>query len=364
MASEVLNSRVMKKVRIVISPPERRELNSRIRGRKIRAEDAKRARLILLLAKGESYTAICDKLGCSTSFISRWKTRFLKDRLSGLYPRYRGSELTSLTPQLEARILSWTRKTPTDGSTHWSTRRLAKHLGINHMLVHRAWKRAGYSPHRLERYVASKDPDFEAKAVDIIGLYLNPPQNAVVFCVDEKTAIQALDRTLPVLPLSPGRAERHGFEYKRNGTLSLLAALDVHSGRVQGKTVGSHTSAEFVAFLEDLVAHQVAGQEIHVIADNLSTHKTQRVRDFLEKNQDVHMHYTPTHASWINQIEIWFSKLKRDVLARGIFKSTKDLDRKILNFIRQHNKTAAPYKWTYRDASRRIATSGSTVTVH
>ncbi|MEM7583846.1 MAG: IS630 family transposase [Acidobacteriota bacterium] len=354
----------MKKGRIVIAPPERRELNRRIRGRKIRAEDAKRARLILLLARGESYSSICEKLGCSTSFISRWKTRFLKDRLAGLYPRYRGSELKSLTPQLEARILSLTRKTPPDGSTHWSTRRLAKHLGINHMLVHRAWKRAGYSPHRLERYVASKDPDFEAKALDVIGLYLNPPQNALVFCVDEKTAIQALDRTLPVLPLSPGRAERHGFEYKRNGTLSLLAALDVHSGHVHGKTVGSHTSAEFVAFLEDLVAHQPKGQEIHVIADNLSTHKTKRVRDFLAQHPSVQMHYTPTHASWLNQIEIWFSKLKRDVLARGIFKSVNDLDRKILKFIREHNKTASPYKWTYRDVSKRIAHSDSTVTAH
>lgn len=350
--------------RVVISPPERRELNSRVRGRKIRAEDARRARLILLLAKGESYTSICEKLGCSPSFISRWKTRFLRDRLAGLYPRYRGSELTSLTPKLEARILSWTRKAPTDGSTHWSTRRLAQHLGIHHMLVHRAWKRAGYSPHRLDRYIASKDPDFEAKAVDVIGLYLHPPQNALVFCVDEKTAIQALDRTLPVLPLSPGRAERHGFEYKRNGTLSLLAALDVHSGRVRGKTVDRHTSAEFVAFLEDLVAHQEEGREIHVIADNLSTHKTKRVADFLERHPNVHMHFTPTHASWLNQIEIWFSKLKRNVLARGIFKSTTDLDRKILKFIREHNKVAKPYKWTYRDASKRIPTLDSTVTVH
>ena len=354
----------MRKERIVIAPPERRELNRRVRGRKIRAEDARRARLILLLAKGESYSSICEKLGCSPSFISRWKKRFLKDRLAGLYPHYRGSEVTSLTPKLEARILSWTRKPPPDGSTHWSTRRLAKHLGINHMLVHRAWKRAGYSPHRIERYVASKDPDFEAKALDVIGLYVNPPQNAVVFCVDEKTAIQALDRTLPVLPLSPGRAERHGFEYKRNGTLSLLAALDVHSGKVRGKTVSSHTSAEFVAFLEDLVAHQPEGQEIHVIADNLSTHKTKRVRDFLDEHPNVHIHYTPTHASWLNQIEIWFSKLKRDVLARGIFKSVKDLDRKILKFIREHNKTASPYKWTYRDASKRITTSSSIVTVH
>ena len=354
----------MKGKRVIVSPPERRELNRRARSRAGRAEDARRARLILLLAKGESYTSISEKLGCSASFISRWKQRFLQDRLAGLYPRHKGSKPTTLTPRLEARILSWTRKSPPDGSTHWSTRRLGKHLGINHMLVHRAWKRAGYKPHRMERYIASKDPDFEAKAIDIIGLYLHPPQNAVIFCVDEKTAIQALDRTLPVLPLSPGRAERHGFEYKRNGTLSLLAALDVGSGEVQGKTVASHTSAEFVAFLEELVAHQPEGQEIHVIADNLSTHKTKRVRSFLEANPNVEIHFTPTHASWLNQIEIWFSKLKRDVLARGIFKSVGDLDRKIMKFIRSHNKKPRPYKWTYRDVSKRIITSESAVTVH
>lgn len=349
---------------MVVSPPERRELDRRVRSRTIRAEDARRARLILLLAKGESYASIAEKLGCSSAFISRWKKRFLEGRLAGLYPRHRGSKTTTLTPRLEARILSWTRKPPPDGSTHWSTRRLAKHLGVNHMLVHRAWKRAGYHPHKLERYVASKDPDFEAKAIDVIGLYLNPPQNAVVFCVDEKTAIQALDRTLPVLPLSPGRAERHGFEYKRNGTLSLLAALDVGSGEVRGKTVARHTSAEFVAFLEELVAHQPDGQEIHVIADNLSTHKTKRVQRFLELHPKVEIHFTPTHASWLNQIELWFSKLKRDVLARGIFKSVGDLDRKIMKFIRAHNKNAQPYKWTYCDVSNRMSPFDSTVTVH
>lgn len=349
---------------MIVSPPERLELTRRSRSRSARAEDARRARLILLLAKGESYSSICEKLGCSSAFISRWKQRFLQDRLAGLYPRHKGSKPTTLTPELEARILSWTRKPPLDGSTHWSTRRLGKHLGINHMLVHRAWKRAGYKPHRLERYVASKDPDFETKAIDVIGLYLDPPQHAVVFCVDEKTAIQALDRTLPVLPLSPGRAERHGFEYKRHGTLSLLAALDVSSGTVQGKTVARHTSAEFVAFLEELVAHQPEGQEIHVIADNLSTHKTKRVGAFLEDHPNVEIHFTPTHASWLNQIEIWFSKLKRDVLTRGVFKSVKDLDRKIMKFIRSHNKDARPYRWTYRDVSKRMPASSSTVTVH
>ena len=169
-------------------------------------------------------------------------------------------------------------QTPTDGTTHWSTRRLARKLGVNHMQVARAWANAGLQPHRMQRYVASNDPDFEAKALDVIGLYVNPPQHAVVFSVDEKTAIQALDRSQPVLPFSPGRAERHGFEYIRNGTLSLYAALNTRTGQVKGRTVARHTSEEFVAFLGALVAEHPTDQEIHVIADNLSAHKTKRRR--------------------------------------------------------------------------------------
>ena len=225
----------------------------------------------------------------------------------------------------------------------------------SHMAVHRAWTRANLRPHRLERYLASNDPDFEKKAADVIGLYLNPPENAVVFSVDEKTAIQALDRTVPVLPMSPGRAERHGFEYYRHGTRSLIAALDTQTGEVRGKTLPRIGGEPFLAFLKEIVASQPPGTEIHVIADNLSSHKTKRVKAFVEANPNFHMHYTPTYSSWLNQIELWFSKLKRDVLARGVFSSTADLERKILRFIREHNKRAKPYTWTYHDVRRRIA---------
>jgi transposase len=209
---------------------------------------------------------------------------------------------------------------------------LAKELGIPHMTVARVWARAGIKPHRLERYTLSNDPEFERKAADVIGLYLHPPQHAVVFCVDEKTAIQALDRLDPVLPLSPGRAERHGFEYYRHGTLSLYGALNTKTGAVSGKTAARHTSAEFVAFLGELVADQPAGQEIHVIADNLSAHKSQRVAAFLAAHPNVHMHFIPTYSSWLNQIELWFAKIERDVIARGIFTSVKDLARKLMKY--------------------------------
>ena len=197
---------------------------------------------------------------------------------TGLYSRHRGRQPTPGREKLEARIIDWTlHRKPSGGATQWSTRGLARELGTTQTHVSQVWRKAGLQPHRLRRYMASNDPDFEAKAADVIGLYLNPPVNAAVFSVDEKSAIQALDRLDPVLPLSPGRAERHGFEYYRHGTLSLYAALNVRTGQVVGKTSARHTSAEFVAFLVDVVATQPADKEIHIIVDNLSAHKTKRV---------------------------------------------------------------------------------------
>jgi hypothetical protein len=211
---------------------------------------------------------------------------------TGLDTNHPGQSASVLTPKLRARILSTTRKKPKDGSTHWSCRKLAAALGVSKDAVHRVWKEAGLRPHRLERYMASDDPDFEAKAADIIGLYLSPPQHAAVFCVDEKTAIQALDRLDPVLPLSPGRAERHGFEYYRHGTLSLYAALDTATGRVHGKTARRHTSRDFVVFLKEVAALCPPDQQIHIILDNLSAHKTALVQEFLEQHPRVRFHFT------------------------------------------------------------------------
>src|SRR6202050_668926 len=269
------------------TPSERMELKDRLRSRTLPAEDVRRARLILLLAQGKSYLAIRQALGCNPNYISRWKSRVETERLAGLYSHHPGRAVEKRTPALEARILEWTRRPAPDGSTHWRSRKCARHLGISHMMVARVWQRAGLKPHRIERYMASDDPDFELKAADIIGLYVKPPQHAAVFCVDKKTAIQALDRLAPVLPLSPGRLERHGFEYYRHGTLSLYAALDVKTGKVEGKTAKRHTSAEFVAFLTEIVQNNPEPQEIHIVLDNLSAHKTQAVREFLETNPRV-----------------------------------------------------------------------------
>ena len=276
--------------------------------------------------------------------------------MAGLVARHQGRAAAKGAAKLEARILEWTKRGPDDGSTHWSTRRLARKLGTTHMAVARVWTRYGLQPHRLRHHMVSNDPNFETKAADIIGLYLHPPVHAAVFCVDEKSAIQALDRLDPVLPLSPGRAESHGFEYFRHGTLSLYAALETQSGEILGKTARHHTSAEFVGFLTDVVASQPAGKEIHLIADNLSAHKTKLVDAFLATHANVRLHFTPTYSSWLNQIENWFAKIQRQVIARGVFRSLPDLRSKLLRYIRHYNKTATPMKWTYSNPRRRIKT--------
>ena len=329
-----------------LSPLERTALTQRATSQAGRADDARRARLILLLHDRHTWASIRDKLDCKDSFINLWSKRFTSERLSGLFSRHSGQPPTKLTPKLEARILEWTvKRKPADGSTHWSTRKLASEIKVSHMMVARVWKKHALAPHRLDGYLASNDPDFEAKAADIIGLYLHPPQHAAVFSVDEKTAIQALNRKDPVLPLSPGRAERHGFEYFRHGTLSLYAAFNTKTGEVLGKTAARHTSAEFVAFLGDIVANQPRNKEIHVIADNLSAHKTERVEEFLAQHPNMHMHFTPTYSSWLNQVELWFAKIERDVIARGIFTSVSDLKRKLMRYIRQYNDAPKTVKW-------------------
>ena len=350
---------------ITLTDVERAELSRRANSRAGRADDARRARLILLLDAGETWAAIRDKLDCNDSFIDRWSKRYVAERLAGLFSRHAGQDASRLTPQLEARILEWTvKRKPTDASTHWSLRKLADQLGISHMMVARVWRKHALRPQRLDRYMASDDPDFEKKAADILGLYLNPPAHAAIFCADEKSHIQALDRLDPVLPLSPGRAERHGFEYYRHGTLSLFAAFNTQTGEVLGKTAPRHTSAEFVAFLTDIVINQPRGKEIHVIVDNLSTHKTAQVSEFLKAHPNVRLHFTPTYSSWLNQVELWFAKIERDVIARGVFTSVPDLKRKIMRYIRRYNAAPKTVKWKYFDPTRRIDTSTSAVTVH
>src|SRR5258706_3804362 len=298
-----------------LSSNQRSELSSIAQSRSLPAGYVFRAKLILMLAEGASFNTIKRRLQTSAPTIIRWKQRFLETGLDGLDTYHPGQKATVLTPALRARILSATRKKPSDGSTHWSCRKLATALGVSKDAVHRVWKEAGLKPHRLERYLASDDPEFESKAADIIGLYLRAPQHAAVFCVDEKTAIQALDRLDPVLPLSPGPGQRHRLEYYRHRKPSLYAALDTKTGRVHRRTTAPHTTRAFVAFLEEVLSLCSPRQQIHIILYNLSAHKTQLVADFLQRHPRVQLHFTPTYSSWLNQVEISFAKIEREVIA-------------------------------------------------
>jgi len=284
-----------------LTPTQRGELHAPLRRRNLPVGVTQRMRIVLSLDEGLSYREMEEKLGLAT-----------------IHP---GQPPQKLTPALRARVLQRTRQTPPDGSTHWSLRKMAAAMKVNKNLIARIWKEADRRPHRLERYMASNDPQFEQKAAAIISLYLNPPHSAAVFCIDEKSTIQALDRLDRRLPLSPGRAEKHGFEYYRHGTLSLYAALNPQTGEVMGQTAARHTSQEFVAFLEEVVATQPQERDVHVILDNFATHKTELVKHFLHQHPNVHLHFTPTYSSWLNQVECWFSKLQRNVIDRGSFTS-------------------------------------------
>lgn len=340
--------------RFSLTTARRTEMHTYLRKRSLPASVAMRMRIVLMLDEGASYHDVQEKLDTTAPTISLWKKRYRQEGIVGLATFHPGQPAKKLTTQLRARILAKTQQPPPDGATHWSLRKMAAVMHVGKDLIRQVWQEADLKPHRLDRYMASDDPQFEQKAADIIGLYLNPPQHAAIFCVDEKSAIQALDRLDRRLPLSPGRAERHGFEYYRHGTLSLYAALNPQTGEVIGQTAPHHTSKEFVAFLSEVIATQPTDQEIHIILDNLSAHKTPLVSEFLNPHPNVKLHFTPTYSSWLNQVEIWFSKVERDVITRGIFTSVADLRRKLLRYIRLYSKSAKPFKWKYNDVRRRI----------
>ena len=341
---------------LTLTAADEADLARLVRATSTPAGIVRRARCVQLLGEGYTYEAVRTALDVTDRYIARWKRRFVEGGVLALVDAPRaGRQTHRISPTLEAKILHLTQhEAPPAPLTHWTSRRMAARVGTSNSTVLRVWRRAGLKPHRLDRYVASPDPDFETKAADVIGLYLHPPAHAVVFSVDEKTAIQALDRLDPVLPLSPGRAERHGFEYYRHGTLSLYAALEVGSGHVDGMPAARHTSAEFLRFLDQLVGRYRPTQAIHVILDNLAAHKTKGVTAWLAAHPNVVFHFTPTYSSWLNQVELWFAKIERDVIARGIFTSTGDLARKLLRYIKLHNKTCQPIAWTYENPKHRV----------
>ena len=332
---------------IELTAEERTTLELRARGRRVPHRSAQRAKLVLLSSAGASDRAVAEQLGLSLMTAYRWRRRFVAERVAGLEERPRRGRPPRYTEADRARVISTVcSEAPPEGATHWTVRSLAQRTGVSRDAAHRILRAERLAPHRVKSWLSSTDPEFETKALDILGLYLNPPEHALVLSVDEKTTIQALDRARPTLPLRPGQVERRSFDYKRNGTTSLYAALAVHQGEVVGQCAPRHRHEEFLDFLR-LLARTYPAQELHLIVDNFSAHKHEAVQRWLGRHRRITLHFTPTHASWLNQIELWFSILSRKVIRRGVFPSTKALIDAIMAFINRYNQEGKPFRWTY-----------------
>ena len=302
--------------------------------------------MILRCAEGLTSKAVAAELGIHEHTVGKWRRRFVKDRIDGLMDEPRAGRPRTIEDDQVAAVIERTLySTPAD-ATHWSIRSMAKEMGLSHTTIRRIWTAFGLQPHRSETFKLSSDPLFVAKVRDIVGLYLSPPNRALVLCVDEKSQIQALDREQPVLPMMPGVPERWTYNYVRHGTTSLFAALDVATGSVIGKCYKRHRAREFLDFLKQIDANVPNDLDIHIVMDNYATHKTPKVKAWLARRSHYHVHFTPTSASWINQVERWFAELTRKQLQRGVHTSVQDLQADIQTFIEKHNENPKPFKWT------------------
>jgi putative transposase len=303
-----------------------------------------RARIILLADQMKSTEEIVKLLSATKATVIKWRTRFMHQRLDGLSDVPRPGRTPVYDHSVTTHVISKTLQPPS-AISHWSTREMAKVFNMGHMTVQRIWKKHDIKPHQVKNFKYSTDALLEEKVIDIVGLYLNPPDNALVVCVDEKSQIQALDRTQPLLPLKPHQMERRTHDYTRHGTTTLFAALDTASGSLIGKCYARHRHQEFLNFLNMVSRTVPHNKQIHIIADNYSTHKHDQVTRWFFRHKNFHLHFTPTSASWLNQIEIWFSILQAKTIKRGVFKSVKDLVQKINDFINHYNKNPKPFRW-------------------
>ncbi len=330
-----------------IRKADRRELTSWLRSRSVDRGLAERARIVLMSSEGMSATTISTKLQVSRPTVYKWRERYLAEGMHGLQDRARTGRPTKLTEAKIKRILHLTTERIPKEATHWSTRLMAKYAGVTQWQVRQVWAAASLKPHRLKTFKISNDPRFAEKVIDVVGLYLNPPDNALVLSVDEKTQIQALDRTQPMLQLRPGQVERRTHDYKRHGTASLYAAFDVATGEVIARVTKRHRAKEFLAFLRQLDAEVPDVLDLHIILDNSSTHKTEAVKRYLDRTSRLHFHFTPTSSSWMNAVETWFSQLERRALQRGVFTSVTELRDELRRYVKVHNEEAAkPFVWT------------------
>ena len=301
---------------------------------------------MLLAADGLTNSAVADRLGIAKHTVGKWRNRFARDRLDGLHDEPRPGAPRQIGDDAIAATIRRTLETLPAGATHWSLRSMAKVAGYAPSTIHRIWQAFGLQPHRQETFKLSADPLFVEKVRDIVGLYLQPPDRAVVLCVDEKSQIQALDRTQPLLPLRPGQAERRTHDYQRHGTTSLFAALDVAAGNVIGRCFPRHRAQEFRRFLDTIDASVPADLAVHVVLDNAGSHKTKLIRDWFAKRPRWHVHFTPTSASWLNQVERFFGSLTERALRRGVHRSTTQLEAAIHAYIDAHNAAPKPFRWT------------------
>jgi transposase len=333
-------------VEIVLSGMERDELEARVRRRKIARADAMRAEIVLLAADGLNNCAIADEIGVSRMTVLTWRKRFAAQRIDGLDDEPRCGAPRKIGDDKIADVVTKTLETMPSHATHWSTRSMAKASGLSVSTVHRIWNAFSLQPHRSETFKLSTDPQFVEKVRDIVGLYLDPPERALVLCVDEKSQIQALDRTQPLLPMRPGQAERRTHDYERHGVTTLFAALDVKAGTIVGKCMPRHRAREFRKFLDEVERNVPVNLDIHVVMDNASSHKTKLIRSWFAKRRRWHVHFTPTSSSWINQVERFFALLSEQQIKRGVHRSTAELEAAINTYIKTRNADPKPFRWT------------------
>jgi transposase len=329
-----------------LSDEERSELDALASRRKTAQALALRARIVLACAEGAQNKDVAVRLSLDSATVGKWRRRFVEHRVDGLRDDPRsGAPRTIDDTRIEAVIVTTLESVP-QNATHWSSRGMAKASGVSVSSVQRIWRAFGLQPHRMETFKLSTDPDFVAKVRDVVGLYVSPPEHAVVLCVDEKSQIQALDRSQPMLPMRPGQPARRSHDYTRHGTTSLFAALDIATGKIIGKCYGRHRAAEFRKFLDEIEAAVPRELDVHLVMDNYATHKTPLIRNWLAKRPRWHVHLTPTSSSWLNQVERFFALLTDKKIRRGIYRSVNALRADIVSFIGHHNADPKPFRWT------------------
>jgi putative transposase len=334
------------KTPIILSDQEQEQLRAMVHSRSLPHGLITRARIVLMAAEGATNNEISEEIGLSHQIVCKWRQRYLKQGLSGLHEELRPGRPRSVSDETVASLVRKTLHTKPKDGTHWTIRSIAKQTKLSHPTVYRIWRAFGLQPHRQRHFKLSTDPFFVEKVRDIVGLYLNPPDKAMVLCVDEKSQIQALDRTQPFLPMGLGYVEGVTHDYARHGTTTLFAALDISTGRVLTRCKRRHRHQEYLEFLKHIETNVPESLDIHLVVDNYATHKHPKIKRWLALHPRYQVHYTPTYASWLNQVEIWFNLITQRAIRRGTFKSVKELIAKIESFVHSYNRDTHPFAWT------------------